>query len=479
MRQAIEPVRRPDPNEDARSMTPSPAAVADAAPGRYDIGAFLDAIGDVPATTEARTVRLRSRDFFWYSPVLNAKLHGLSADVMVSPRDEADVVRVAAACARHRIPLTVRAGGTGNYGQMVPLEGGVLLDITALDAIEWQRPGMLRVGTGAKMNDIDAATRPHGWELRMHPSTKRMATIGGFVAGGSGGIGSVTYGGLREPGNIAAARVVTLEDSPRVLELRADAAQKVNRAYGTTGIITALEMPLAPAWPWVDLVVAFDDFYAAMQFGYEAALSDGIVKKLLTPMTWPVPRNFPALKAHCPEGRHVFFAMVAEPSLEAFKALLGARGAVTYEQPHDDAPGKEPLYEYTWNHTTLHWLKVDRGITYLQCLYPHDRLIESVREMAEMFGDEVLPHLEFIRFGGRVTCSALPIVRYTTEERLNEIIALHERHGVFIANPHVYTLEDGTRHKATGADQLGFKAEADPYGLLNPGKMRTYVPVQR
>ena len=55
---------------------------------------------------------------------------------------------------------------------------------------------------------------------------------------------------------------------------------------------------------------------------------------------------------------------------------------------------------------------------------------------------------------------------------------LHEKHGVFIANPHVYTLEDGTRHKTTGADQLGMKAEADPYGLLNPGKMRTYKPMR-
>ena len=65
----------------------------------------------------------------------------------------------------------------------------------------------------------------------MHPSTKRTATIGGFVAGGSGGIGSITYGGLREPGNILAARVVTLEREPRIIELRGDAAQKINRAY--------------------------------------------------------------------------------------------------------------------------------------------------------------------------------------------------------------------------------------------------------
>ena len=98
--------------------------------------------------------------------------------------------------------------------------------------------------------------------------------------------------------------------------------------------------------------------------------------------------------------------------------------------------------------------------------------------MMEMFPDEVLPHTEFIRFAGRITCSALPIVRYTTEERLNEIIALHEKQRRVHRQP--ACLHAGGRHaaQATGADQLGMKAEADPYGLLNPGKMRTYVPVR-
>jgi len=175
-------------------------------------------LGDLDIVTDPKIVRRRSRDFFWYSPILNQQLDGKSADLIVAPRDEAEVVRVAAACARHRVPLTVRAGGTGNYGQAVPLEGGVLLDVTALAAVEWTRPGIMRVGAGAKMNAIDAELRPLGQELRMHPSTKRTATIGGFVAGGSGGIGSVNYGGLREPGNILAARVVTVEEQPRIIE---------------------------------------------------------------------------------------------------------------------------------------------------------------------------------------------------------------------------------------------------------------------
>ena len=315
-----------------------------------------------------------------------------------------------------------------------------------------------------------------GWELRLHPSTKRKATIGGFVAGGSGGVGSVGYGGLREPGNILAARIVTLEPEPRVIELRGDAAQKVNRAYGTTGIITALELPLAPAWPWIELVVTFDSFADAMAFGHEAALADGIVKKLLSPIAWPLPQSFREIRPACPDGMSLLVAMVAEPSLESFKALLGTRGTVTLERPSSDAPGQVPLYEYTWNHTTLQMLKTDRGITYLQCLFPHDRLLASVEAIGAMFPDEIIPHCEFIRFAGRVTASALPVVRFTTPERLDEVIRLHEENGVMIANPHVVTLEDGSRHKRADADQLGFKQEVDPQGLLNPGKMRSFVP---
>jgi len=448
----------------------------DPQPIAYDLAAFRALVGDVPLVGEPAILRKRSRDFFWYSPILNAELAGKSADIIAMPRHEADVIAIASACARLGIPLTPRGAGTGNYGQAVPLHGGVLIDMSGMAAIAWRRPGQVRVGPGAVMSDLDAALQPGGWELRMHPSTKRKATIGGFVAGGSGGVGSVGYGGLREPGNILAARIVTLEPEPRILELRGDAAQKVNRAYGTTGLITALEMPLAPAWSWVELVVAFDTFDTAMAFGHEAALADGIVKKLLTPIAWPLPRYFREIAPACPDGMSLLVAMVAEPSLESFKALLGRRGSITLERPSSDAPGQVPLYEYTWNHTTLQMLKADRSITYLQCLYPHDRLLASVETLQALFGDEVIPHCEFIRFGGRVTASALPVVRYTTPERLADIIGIHEEHGVMIANPHVVTLEDGGRHKRADADQLGFKHEVDPQGLLNPGKMRSFVP---
>jgi FAD/FMN-containing dehydrogenase len=451
----------------------APASIA--APS-YDLHGFLADIAGIDVIDEPAVVRLKSRDFFWYSPILKEQLRGKSADLIVCPCEEAEIVRVARACAKHRVPITVRGGGTGNYGQAVPLAGGIVLDVTALDRIESIAGGIMRVQPGKKLVDIDAETRPQGGELRMHPSTKRTATIGGFVAGGSGGIGSITYGGLREPGNVLAARIVTLEDEPRVIELRDREANAVNHAYGTTGIITALEMPLAPALPWVDLIIAFDDFAAAVSCGYALALADGIVKKLVTPIAWPIPAYFKLFRDECPDGRSILVAMVAEASLGPLKSLVAAHGGeISYSAPSEEGPGARPVYELTWNHTTLQALKIDKDITYLQSLFPASGLLEKIAEIGALFAGELMPHLEFIRYAGQVTASGLHLIRYTTAERLREILAMHEARSVSIADPHVVTLEDGTRHKRADADQLGFKHQVDPYGLMNPGKMRSFV----
>jgi FAD/FMN-containing dehydrogenase len=313
----------------------------------------------------------------------------------------------------------------------------------------------------------------------MHPSTKRTATIGGFIGGGSGGIGSVTYGGLRDRGNVIAARVVSCEATPRIVTLTGDAVSGVNHAYGTTGIITSLSVAMGPAQPWVDLVAGFPSFMAAARFGQALALADGITKKLVTPIAAPLPEYLRGIEVAA--GTHIVVAIVARPCLVGWDDLLRLHdGSEILRQDSADAetdPHKTPVYEYTWNHTTLHALRRDKTVTYLQSMYPPDRTLELVAEIADAFGDEMMQHLEFQRAGGRVTCSGLPVIRYTTPERLAEIVAFHEARGVTIANPHFYTLEDGAGHKRVGEGQPALKAEMDPRGLLNPGKMRSFLPV--
>lgn len=441
--------------------------------------AFLAELEGIPVALDRPTVKRKSRDFYWYSPVLKPLLDPMSADMILNPRDGADIMRIAAASARHRVPLTLRGGGTGNYGQAVPLHGGAVVEMTALDRVLWIRDGAVRVQPGLRMIDLDQALRAEGWELRMHPSTKRTATIGGFICGGSGGVGSVTWGGLRETGNLLGARVISAEIEPQAIELRGLDCNLINRTYGTTGLLTEIELPVQPAVAWRDLAVAFDSFEAAAAFGYALALAQGVEKKLVTVVEAALAGFFRPL-AGLADGCAFALLMVAPVARMAVAELAKAHGGRIVLEADSVAaeadPEQTPLYELTWNHSTLQVLKQDRGVTYTQTLYPASHPLESVAAMRAQFGAEIMTHLEFIRFEGAMTCSGLPVIRYTTPARLDEIMAIHEEAGIFIANPHVVTLEDGSRHKRVPGDQLGFKRRVDPAGLLNPGKMRSFVP---
>ncbi len=312
-------------------------------------------------------------------------------------------------------------------------------------------------------------------ELRIHPSTAGTATIGGFIAGGSGGVGSTRWGGLRDIGNVIRLRVVTMEAEPRVLELTGSDLHKVTHAYGTNGIITEVEMPLTAAYDWVDVIVAFDEFMDAARFGNDLGRADGLLVKLNTVIAAPV--AFDYFKRHqkfVTAADNVVVAMVAPQSLDAYRTFCRLRDAriVFDASAMSDAElkGIPHGYELTWNHTTLRALRVDPAITYLQVLYPFPGHLALVEKLHAMFPGEVHDHLEFVRFDGDITCFGLPLVRFTTEARLDEIIDTFNAIGAPIFNPHRYTLEEGGM-KQTDEVQLAFKREADPKGLLNPGKM--------
>jgi FAD/FMN-containing dehydrogenase len=421
-------------------------------------------------------VKQKSRDFFWYSPVLKRQLDNVTGDLVVSPADEAEVVRVLEVCHALGVPVTPRGSGTGNYGQAMPLSGGVVLSLAEMDAIGAIAPGRVVAGPGAILAGIDRRTRADSrQEIRLHPSTYNTASIGGFIAGGSGGVGSINWGGLRDIGNVLRLRIVTMEARPRMLELTGWDLQKVMHAYGTNGIITEVEMPLDVAYDWVDVIVGFDAWMDAVRFGDLIGNQDGLLVKEIAPVAAPVPYDyFLRHRKFLRRDQSVVLLMVATHALDPFLALAGREKAgIVYRSDiagEAEKKGLPPLFELTWNHTTLRGLRVDPSITYLQSLHPFPDHVDSVRRLTEIFGDEVPGHLEFVRFDGKVACFGLPIVRFTGERRLDEIIAIFEDNGCPIFNPHRYTLEEGGM-KQTDAVQLAFKREADPDGLLNPGKM--------
>jgi FAD/FMN-containing dehydrogenase len=456
----------------------------------HDIAALKAALPGLALIEDRALVRQRSRDFFWFSPILERQLRAKSADVVAMPRDEAEVIALAAACARLRIPVTLRGAGTGTYGQGVPEQGGVLLDMTRLDRVVFaDRARGVRAQAGARMMAVEDAALAAGGELRIHPSTKRMATIGGFFCGGSGGIGSLLWGGLREPGNMQGARVVTMEETPRVLELRGADCNLVNRTYGSTGIVTEVEVPLAPRRDWRDAIVAFGGFMDAARAG-DALARSGLGAKFCDVLEETAAIGLPGVfgAAAAPPGAPLLLAMLPAEAEHGFAALMAEHGGrVTLwegSRAREADPEQTPVYEAAWGHTTLHARKVDRGVTYLQTLNPPGRLLEAVEWSWRHYGGREMPiHLCFILYEGEVAANGTHLLRLPAEDaaaraRLEEIIAAHEAAGIPVANPHVNTLDSGSRHKRVPGDQLGFKAEVDPHGLLNPGKMEAYVPVR-
>jgi FAD/FMN-containing dehydrogenase len=459
----------------------------DPASVRSKSAALVQALPGVEWITDSRVERL-SQDFYWFSPVLKRQLSHLRADAVARPKTEDEIRAVVAGCARAGLPITVRGSGTGNYGQCMPLHGGVILDLSAFNRLLWQRPGVARAQAGIRMIEMDRQIQQNdddpygspgaGWELRCVPSTFRSATLGGLYGGGFGGVGSINFGPLACTGNVLGVKAMTIEPEPSTIELRAPEALLLHHVYGTNGLVLELEVGLAPAHPWLETIVCFEHFEAALRFADAVASAPGLVKKSVTLLAAPIPdlllQAVPPLAGSMELAAHAVFLLTAEFSEAGVLQLAQeAGGRVTFRKTAAEVrSSNRTIVEYTWNHTTLHAMKADKGLTYIQSGFQPGRHLEQALALRQALGDEVLVHLEFIRTKeGAMTCSGLQLVRYSTDARLDEIMQIHRDQGVTIANPHVYIVEDGKQGQVN-PDVVAMKRRFDPAGLLNPGKLR-------
>ncbi len=442
-----------------------------------DLQALTECVaGADQVVTNPQVVQRLSRDFYWYSPVLKKLLDDKVAEAVVQPTSTDEVVKVLACCYARKIPVTARGAGTGNYGQAIPLEGGVVLDLARMDAIhEITADGVAVTGPGTRLSVLEGAAREAEWELRCYPSTVVKASVGGFLGGGSGGIGSVSHGGLRDFDTVRAMEVVTMEAEPRVVMHEGEAVHEVLHAWGTNGIITKIWFALTPAVAWAQCVLAFPTFEAAFTFSETVAVSDAWTKRLVTTFEWPIPSCFAPIANVTREGQALIFFMIAAAQLEKLvQTAKDAGGDVTLAAPFTGLRTVPLLSDYTWNHTTLWAIKQDAAFTYLQCGFSATEARSQFAQLKAKFGDEILFHIEWMKNGTEtIIPGAIPLVRYTTEERLNEMIDFCRSIGVGVANPHLNNVEGGGRYRADNV-QLMAKYKYDPQGLLNPGKMVTF-----
>ncbi len=189
-----------------------------------------------------------------------------------------------------------------------------------MDKLEEITPdGVAVCQPGLRLGALETEARKQGWELRMYPSTLVKASVGGFLGGGSGGIGSVAHGSLRDFDNVRAFEVVTMEDPPRMVLHEGPAVHEILHAWGTNGVLTRIWFALTPAVEWTQATAAFDTYVQAFRFTQSIAVDPAWTKRLATVFEWPIPSFFTPIRQTTREGKALALLMIASAQAGALQ----------------------------------------------------------------------------------------------------------------------------------------------------------------
>lgn len=437
-----------------------------------DWAEFAADLAPVKTITEPVLIKKRSRDFFWYSPILNAQLKQSFGDLVAVPATRDELKHCLQLAYEAEVPVVLRGGGTGNYGQAVPVDGGLIIETTEMNRILEIGDGYVRAEAGALMADINAALKEQGWEMAMFPSTQEIATIGGFVAGGSVGIGSLATGALREPGNLIELRVMSVEADPQVHVFTGEDVMRVHHAWGLNGVITEVTLRTVPTRDWIACMATFDRYEDAYRAGLAVATSPDMAPKMASVVDVRIAAYFPRLKGHIRDDATLLASYVPREDVDAFRAIVADHNGQTDQALSDaerQAKAIPHVFEFCFNHTTLQVLKSDRSATYQQIGVPDPADVDAITRLRTDLGEEVWTHHEFSRLDGKIAVIDLPIVWFTSPERLEEINGIYRKHGFAVYDAHSSKVERGGLHNADYR-HLAWKKRLDPKGLLNSAK---------
>lgn len=450
--------------------------------GKTDINwaAFAAELAPVDIIDTPVLVKKRSRDFFWYSPILNKELKTCFGDLVARPKSADEMAHVLAVAHSHGAPIVLRGGGTGNYGQAVPIDGGLIIETTAMNKIHEIDAGYVRCDAGALLADVNTALQESDQELAMFPSTQDIATVGGFVAGGSAGIGSIANGVLRDPGNLIALSALSVESTPQSRSFEGEDVLQIHHAWGLNGVITDVTLRTVPRRDWIGCMASFDSYEAAYGAGYALATARQIEPKLVSTVDARITAYFPRLEGHIREGKHLLVTLVPRENTDAFQTLIQNQGGhvdLMMDDTEREAAKLPHVFDFSYNHTTLQVLKSDRSATYQQigCPIPPDPA--RIGALRPLLGDDVWMHHEFSRVGDEVVSFDLPIIWYSDRARLDEINATYEANGFPVYDAHTWHVEGGGLKNADYR-HLAWKKRMDPDGLLNSAKSRVWDSVK-
>ncbi|RSM46419.1 FAD-binding oxidoreductase [Amycolatopsis balhimycina DSM 5908] len=416
---------------------------------------LVELLGERGVSADLKTRERASVDEATMSPILSEQLPLGLADLVAYPASAEEIAVVVAAATRHRVPVTARGKGTGNYGQGIPLHGGLILDTTRARAVVEVGDGVITAEAGASLALLERAADASGQQVWMYPSTAQ-STLGGFLSGGSGGTGSIAHGTNWE-GFVVALDVALPGTEPALVHVEGDDARPFVHTYGTAGVIARATVRLEPAQDWRAVYASFPTFEEAL--GAVRTLREiEPLPRLVSADRAAVAERLPADPA-IPAGRASLRAIIDAVALDAASSLISVAGG-SVEDVREGVQQTIKVSMLSYNHP-IWWLKKNSpGKDYFHVEVGGEALIDRIHEVEAVYPGGIL-HIE----AAHHFPIGMLVAEYTGAEDVYAGYAKLVELGVRVHSPHQFYVDHGVE------ELLALKERTDPDGLLNPGHL--------
>ena len=332
--------------------------------------ALSDAIGEEEIRTDPESLAWAAEDAAGSAGVGRAETDPVFPLLVALPRSTKAVQAVLRVAAQERVRVVPRGCGTGVMGGARVTETSLVLDLSELsDIVLRLADGVVEVGAGAVLGEINRRLAPHGYVLGHDPWSVGIASAGGAFSTDGVGYMAGRWGSMRDQvagveavladGSIVRSRPFKPAFGPSLVDLFAG-------SQGTLGVVSRLWLYVRPLGP----ADSFETFrFAGFDSGYRAlrALWDTGIRYDLLDMSDDEP-----VALGLPEGMEDAAGRTAILHLGAVGEIedVGARLAVARRvlDGRGATLGEKLSREYWQNRH--HWAEVyERTVQ-----QPHDRL---------------------------------------------------------------------------------------------------------
>lgn len=373
---------------------------------------------------------------------------------------------------KYGIPVTPRGQGSSGYGGAIPTKGGILLDVSTMKKIIKIDADNLTVDVepGVIWNELSYELLKQGMDNKAYPTSGASSTVGGWLAQGGVGLGSMKYGSIRDV--VTEVDVVSLDGKLKTWS--GGDVSLFDTTCGILGVITRIRLSCRKSVDIRAYVASFPDVESLEKFCVKARAELDPYTIILHSPDYVLMQKEAGSEEPIPEN--VFIAVVGIEGDRPGKAAVEAAAKECGGSLLDDHIAQE---EWKGRFYPMRIKKIGPDMVVSEFYLPQESLAKVWNLMKKDLPNDTLGMEAVVADKGRI--AVLVYIPDDSKEFLYQVrvsksmrmlnIALANGGAVYSAGmwfaSSARDVLGGERYDKV----MGIKKEMDPNWLINPGKI--------